>query len=214
MYLECLSCPDLGVSCNGPNCVAMSAHDLLEWCKARKAALGMSRVKLAELSGIPKGTIDRLFAGDYTDFKYETIRHLVKALVGGDWGDHPCAKAQAEEDKCLHEMIARLEEENAQMKEKLSKEESAHSQTVESVKTDNQETVMFLKEQLKIEQGRSKHRTIAIAVLGILLGIILTLMITALTIDRLNPEVGFFWRSVAAAVDGIADNLTHPITEL
>ena len=35
MYLECVSCPKLGITCKGPNFVAMPAHDLWEWCKKR-----------------------------------------------------------------------------------------------------------------------------------------------------------------------------------
>lgn len=94
MYLECVSCPKLGSSCDGPNFVAMSAQDLLEWCKMRKAKLGLSNAKLAELSGTPKGTIDRLLSGDHPDFKYETIRPMIKALVGGSFSGNPCPDSQ------------------------------------------------------------------------------------------------------------------------
>lgn len=96
MYLECVSCSKLGKACDGPNFVAMSAAELLEWCKLRKAHLGWSNAKLAEASNMPKGTIDRLFAGSHIDFRYETIRPMVMALAGGEFTGNPCPPVQVE----------------------------------------------------------------------------------------------------------------------
>ncbi len=90
MYLECVSCPKLGNTCDGPNFMGRSAAGVLEWCKARKKHLGWSNAKLAEESNMPKGTIDRLLSGEHLDFKYETIRPMVKALVGGSFDGNPC----------------------------------------------------------------------------------------------------------------------------
>lgn len=102
MCFECLSCPKLGVSCNGANFIALSASDLLQWCRQRKEDLRWSNAKLADASNVPKGTIDRLFSGEGIDFKHETIRPLVKALIGGEW-DNPCPHSQpsAEPDPAL-----------------------------------------------------------------------------------------------------------------
>lgn len=75
----------------------MTAHELLEWCKLRKTNLGLSNAKLAELSGTPKGTIDRLLSSDQPDFKYETIRPLIKVLVGGSFDGNPCPSPQQPE---------------------------------------------------------------------------------------------------------------------
>ena len=163
MYFECLSCPKLGNSCDGPNFVAMSADDLLEWCKQRKARLGLSNAKLAEMSGMAKGTIDRLLAGIHVDFRYETIRPMVKALVGGDWSGSPCPVPHGEE-KHLREEI----------------------QHYKDTKASDLETIHFLQDQI-----RSRQKTIAW--LSIILGITLTVIIAALVIDRLNPDIGFFW---------------------
>ena len=108
MYHECLSCHKLGVSCDGPNLFALSSREILEWCKKRKSKLQLSNAKLAELSGTPKGTIDRIFAGD-SDFKHETIRPIVRALIGGDFSGDPCgtddtAKLEAENARLLREL--------------------------------------------------------------------------------------------------------------
>lgn len=91
MYKNCIKCPKLGASCDGPNFMAMDSHDLVAWCRERKTELGLSNAKLAELSNMPKGTVDRILAGSHEDFKYSTVRPMLKVLVGCDWGDHPCA---------------------------------------------------------------------------------------------------------------------------
>ena len=182
MYFECLSCPKLGVSCDGPNFVAMSAHDLLEWCKTRKTKLGLSNAKLADMSGMPKGTIDRLFAGEHLDFKYETIRPMLKALVGGAWGENPCADPHGQIDEKLEETVKRLEEEKKNLKEQ-----------VKTIMEEYREEVAFLKEQVRNEQEAAKGRKKAIIILDTSLGITLLIIIVALIIDRLNPDMGFFW---------------------
>lgn len=176
MYDECLSCTKIGVSCDGPNFVAMSAHELLEWCKARKSRLGLSNARLADLSNMPKGTIDRLFAGDHADFKYETIRPLIRALVGGNFDDNPCP---APEDNAWLEEMGR---ENSRLKEQLEKNEKV----IDELKDEHREEARFLRSQVK-------SKNTALVVLAVLLGITLSVIIGFLAYDYLNRDVGFFW---------------------
>lgn len=90
LYEKCLHCEKLGKGCNGPNFVDMSANELIEWCKKRKAILKINNEKISELSGIPKGTINRLFGGGKYDFYYETMRPVIKVLVSGEWQAPRC----------------------------------------------------------------------------------------------------------------------------
>lgn len=179
MYLECLSCPKLGISCDGPNFVAMTGDELLEWCKERKRRLGWSNAMPAETSGIPKGTIDRLFSGSHTDFKYETIRPLVQALVGSELGGTPCPDAGQEEN----ETIKRLEEDNARLNEYVDQIEKQHNEDIKELKKEKQEEIDFLKSEVKNKRGYIK--TLAIA---------LTIIFVALAVDYTNTHLGFFWR--------------------
>lgn len=183
MYIECISCPKMGVTCDGPNYAAIPAHDLLEWCRLRKNHLGWSNSKLAEEAGIAKGTVDRLFAAERVDFKYDTICPIIKALVGGTWVGKPCAELR-QQDSHLAETIQRLEEENSRLRE------------------DDETRVDFLKEQLRLAQETSAGRKTAIVVLAVLLGTTLALIIAALIIDRLNPNIGFFWLERLAGAVG------------
>lgn len=181
MYEECLSCNKLGVSCDGPNFVAMNAHELLEWCKIRKHHLGLSNAKLADLSNMPKGTIDRLFAGEHTDFKYETMRPLVRALVGGKFDDNPCPApaefARAEE----------IEQENIRLKEMIKNNEAEHHKAMGDLKAEHREDTIFLRSQI---QGKN----FAIVALAATLVVTFSAIIGFMIYDRINPEVGFFWR--------------------
>lgn len=170
MYNECLSCPKLGITCDGPNFVAMSAHDLLEWCKLRKAKLGLTNAKLADLSGVPKGTIDRLLSSDHSDFKFETVRPILKILVGGSFDGNPCPAPDDRQDEHLADIIA-------QQKETIRLLEEEHTQMLEFFK------------------GQHANNRKLIIVLAIFLILTLLIIIAALVIDRLNPDVGFFWRA-------------------
>ncbi|MCQ2512036.1 MAG: hypothetical protein MJ092_01420 [Lachnospiraceae bacterium] len=68
---------------NERNTVAiLNPVELIKWCKNRKATLGLSNAKLAEMSGVPIGTIDRIMSGNYTEFKYSSIQPLVAILLG------------------------------------------------------------------------------------------------------------------------------------
>jgi hypothetical protein len=144
----------------------MSAAGLLEWCKERKKFLKISNEKLSELSGIPKGTIDRLFSSEHLDFKFETIRPIIKVLAGGEWIEAPCP----EEPDCfadekiakLEERATKLEEENQGLKERLAEEK---------------ETSSFLKEQFKFREKVITAESLSLAAS-------LLIIITMLVIDH------------------------------
>lgn len=179
MYEKCIKCPKVGVSCEGPHFFTMSAEELLEWCKERKKFLKLSNEKLSELtyiqkgnmlSGVPKGTIDRLFSGEHLDFKYETMRPIIRVLAGGEWIEAPCPE---EPDCFADEKIAKLEEEKQELKDHLAEEKENSS---------------FLKEQYSF---RGK----AIVTLTAFLGVSVLLIIAALIIDLLSHDLGFFWRA-------------------
>ncbi len=65
-----------------PNVLSLNPSDLINWCKNRKQFLGLSNQRLAEQSGVPVGTIDRIMAGKYTEFRYSSIQPIVAVLIG------------------------------------------------------------------------------------------------------------------------------------
>lgn len=65
-----------------PNVMSLNPTDLISWCKNRKKFLGLSNQRLADQSGVPVGTIDRIMAGKYTEFRYSSIQPIVAVLIG------------------------------------------------------------------------------------------------------------------------------------
>lgn len=175
MYEKCINCPDLGTKCDGPNFVAMNTHDMLDWIRQRKAQLRWTNSKLAELSKIPKGTIDGLLAGDRVDVKLETVRPILQALVGGRWDDNPCPEQDVVPDAATHETIALQAAHIKHLEERL------------------QHTELEMERSTKYLLDQLKSRKAAILALSIALGITMTLIITALIIDSMDPTRGFFW---------------------
>lgn len=149
MYKECLNCPKIGVSCDGPNFMALTAAEALEWCKLRKNHLKMSNAKLSEISGVPKGTIDRLLSGEHLDFKYESIRPILRALIGGTFDNNPCPDPHEADNQKQSELIERLQAENASLRETISKYERIHHDDMQQIAAESQQTIDYLKAQIK-----------------------------------------------------------------
>ncbi len=187
MYSECIKCQKIGISCDGPNFFAMSTPELLAWCKARKAELRVSNARLAELSGMPKGTIDRLFAGEHVDFRYETIRPLLKALTGGAWSGNPCATPQ--EDDALRKRIQELEAELARREEAAQHYKTNYDDMTTLVANTNKRH----EEQLHFLRGEIKRKNKAVTTLTVLAVLALLYIIVTLIIDLANPSQGFYW---------------------
>lgn len=193
MYEECLNCAKLGASCDGPNFLAMSAAELHEWCKERKKTRKpeMSNAEIAQAANMPKGTVDRLMAGEHIDFRYESIRPLVKALVGGKWDGNPCSAPSGGERAELHEKIRQLEA-AIQWRDDKIKHFTDENARLHSDLADANERHKHSQDFLRSEMRRKNK---SVTILAVLLGLSLAVIIAALVIDRLNPNMGFFWLS-------------------
>ena len=177
LYEKCLNCEKLGTSCNCMSFVKMSSHEIIEWCKKKKTLLHITNEALANMSGVPVGTINRIFAGKGSDYYYETLRPIIKALVSGDWAEDNCPNIEETEEikERSKDIIARLEQERDFLKQEII-----------NVRQQAQKEIALLMPLLRFR----KH---TIIVLGSLLGVALALILTALIIDSLNPNVGFFF---------------------
>lgn len=189
MYEDCITCKKLGESCDGPNFVAMTSAELVAWCKARKTYLGLSNARIAELSNMSKGTIDGLLASAHADFRYESIRPLMRVLVGGKISGDPCPdpnnnriKDLEAKNENLTDALQHLKDQNKQLHEEAEKAEAKRE-------TDT----AFLRDQVKHANEIDKSRKRTITVLGVLLGISVVAIIAALVLDVINPNAGFFW---------------------
>lgn len=60
----------------------------IEEMKARKVELGYTNEKVADLSGVPLGTVQKIFAGETKSPRYDTIQKLTKLLEDTGDADH------------------------------------------------------------------------------------------------------------------------------
>ena len=201
-YNYCIRCEHIGTKCDGPNVISMDLTRFCEWCKLRKEELGWSIDKLAEVSGVGRATVAKIISGKITGLNGETISAITCALVygynpnGKGWGRYPCA------------MIALEYEQAADIKQPCPD----CARHIEQQKSDR-EKIEFLKRQIEFKEAQMlakdkqledrawfiRRKDRMIVTLAILLGVCVLLIIAALAADRLNPDIGFFWREALSA---------------
>lgn len=182
MYRECIDCAKLGKVCDGPNFIAMTAHEIVEWCKLRKAHLRWTNQKLADMADMPKGTIDRLMAaGTDVDFKYITIRPIVKALIGGEWHGQPCPDPDAGSSE---DVIAKMQNEIDTLQAALEDEKRGRISIIDQFRQDADKKVHYLVEEIKELKTALKRSRIAAFVLAAIFAVITV-------IDVLSPAFGW-----------------------
>lgn len=64
-------------------------NTIVEKLKAIKKEQKLTLEQISERSGVPMGTVSRVFGNVHYDFKYETIKPIAKALIGFDDLDDP-----------------------------------------------------------------------------------------------------------------------------
>ncbi len=161
MFEKCIDCTRIGESCV-PNLMLLPFANLIQWCTKRQKFLGWTNQTLADKSGVPVGTINRIKAGDYLDCKYSTIQRLLITLIGGTTDEFSCT-AQVEKElrnmETLEKQAAQLTavlQENETLKEHLNCIDAQHRCDIHAIREEYQEQITFLKEELKA--WRSLHQ--------------------------------------------------------
>ena len=194
-YEKCLTCSDLGAACDGPNFLAMDTVEMGHWCnEKRKQIPGMTYDKVAAETGISKSAVFGFLNGTHSDYRIETIRPIVKLIIGGKWDDNACGNLSNSEK-------AQYESQILQYQQKIETYEKNIAFLKDQVSF--KENQMHEKDKLLAERGIfiaergafMKRKDRIIAILAVLLGITLAVIITMLIIDAMSPDVGFFWRA-------------------
>lgn len=141
MFDKCIKCPKIGESCV-PNLMLLPFHNLIQWCIKRQKYLGWSNQTLADKdkSNVPVGTINRIWAGDYQDCRYSTIKNILIALIGGTTDEFSCTEQVERELRHMEQLeqqaakTASVEKENAELKQRIEEYRELNS---------------FLKDELK-----------------------------------------------------------------
>jgi ATP-dependent protease HslVU (ClpYQ) peptidase subunit len=133
----------------------------MQWCATRQKHLGWTNQILADKSKVPVGTINRIKAGEYLDCKYSTIKHILIALIGGTTDEFSCTEQVEKELRQVEQLerqaanLSATQAENEQLKEKLQKIDEQHRNDIRAIKSEYQEQIDFLKDELKA--WRSLH---------------------------------------------------------
>lgn len=185
-YEKCLSCGQLGISCDGPNFVTMDPPELGQWCNMkRKTMPGMTFDKISAETGISKSAVHSFLNGTKGDYRLDTIRPILKMITGGKWDDNPCGnlsnseKAQYEENERRFENEIRWRDDKIQH---IISENETLKQRIDNGDKLMRERYDFLKRKDRI-----------IRALLIVIGVLLAIIIAAFIADMLNKNVGFFW---------------------
>lgn len=189
-YEKCLSCEQLGTTCDGPNLLAMETVDLGLWCnELRKDTPGMTYDRIAAETNLSKSAVRDFFVGAHEDCSMRTARTLARYITKGKWDDNPCGNLTNSEKAAYEERIRQLEKDKVWHEDKiksLEKQVESMQTLITNTNTRTTQDKDFLRSQIK-----SKNR--AIVILSISLAVCLLVIITALIIDRTNSGIGFFW---------------------
>jgi predicted transcriptional regulator len=159
MFAKCIPCNKIGVSCV-PNLMLLPFPELIQWCIKRQKYLGWSNQVLADKSHVPVGTINRIWAGEYLDCKYSTIKNLLITLIGGTTDEFSCTEQVENELRNLEKLeqqaakLSLVEAENERLINRFKEIDEIHRKDIRAVKEEYQEQIAFLKEQLRAWQSR------------------------------------------------------------
>lgn len=190
-YKRCINCEHIGHTCSGPNFLAMDMPSISEWCRLRKEYLHTTDTKwtnayIADQAQISKVSVDRLLSGNADDIRLSTAARILDVLKCGITSTYTCETFPIPDE--VQEQLKRAEELESELE---------HLRT----------SVDYLKEQISFKDNQLvtkdqrlserynfiKRKDRTILALGIFLFITVAIIITALIVDRLNRNIGFFW---------------------
>lgn len=189
---NCKECTHAGRDCI-PYLMTVSQAETFAWCKIRKELLHMSNEEIADRTSVPKSTIDRIFSPKDTDCRFSTMQPILCALSGCTAEELDCeaafltpSEALLEQVKAKDEIIRHLEEETKRQNEHIKAMETAAQADIERAKKEEAESIAYMKK-------KEKSHLRLIYTLAVALSITILTILAALIIDRLNPDIGFFW---------------------
>lgn len=189
MKKDCSNCEHLGRDCP-KKLMLLSLDEIIDWCLYIMAKYKITHEKLAQLSRVPKGTIDRVLTKQSPDCRYSTIHALVCALfeflgISAVCLDEATAEAAVQADG--------MKLQNAELQRSLTEAEKDRHALQERI-ADLVEHRTHMKEQITQKDTLIHDQRRSIKILAGLLGVAVVLIFVALVADRLNPNLGFIWR--------------------
>lgn len=180
MRKKCIDCGHRATDC-AQGLMTLPLKDLIVWCKDIKKLAGVTNNQIAEKSGIPFGTIERIMAGKAEDAKFSTIQAIVNVLLeytpGVTCPDDDALSAAHLRQRLTE--LTRVEAEKDKLEQHLAHLQEDHAKMMKAVHTDNQLWTAYLQEHIANDKTHSKRLFLALIILGIF--DILTIAIAFLT---------------------------------
>lgn len=189
-YEKCLDCPELGKTCDGPNFLAMETAELGEWCKTKLSQRqGITYDRVAAETGVSKSSIHGFLNGTHTDYRLDTIRPILKLIVGGNWDNNPCGSLNNSEKANYEETIRQLEREIEHRDQTIAH----YEKDMEELKVMSRNANSRHSHSQDFLRGQIRKKDRVIYILAIALGLVLLLAIVQLVVDKIDPTKGFIW---------------------
>ncbi len=159
-YNRCLSCPNLGVKCDGARSSAMTLQRWCEFMRDLKEVKGLTNAYIAEVSGVSIKTIERLMAQNCEqDIMRETARRIEDAIIGSS-NTYPCILAFEESRPKESEAVRELEHviaENKDLRTALEKINTSYNTEMQIIREEARQKIDHLLSEidfLKVENER------------------------------------------------------------
>ena len=196
-FNACFECAYLRNGCSGPNLNVMTVERACEFLQICRQRLGYSYQKVAELSSLSLITVKRILNGQIKDPGFMTMQALSFVLVSDPKGNHPCAMHLITEE--TQNAVAACKEAQAALARKEAE--------IEHLRKDDREKIDFLKDQVAFKESQMREKDLllherydflqkkdrAIGLIGFALAVCLIIIFGSLVVDKLNPNIGFFW---------------------
>lgn len=188
--VECLTCEHIGKDCNGPNFNAMELDDVYAFLQQRRTRLGLAYQNVCDITTMSMSTIQRILGGSVKDPSFVSLRELSAALICDKPNVYPCKMGVV--SKKLQDYVADNAEVERVQLQALHEAEQQNKFLSEQLETKNEQ---FREHEEHIQEQREaiKRSNRIIRILAIALSVTVLVIITALIIDRLNYDIGFFW---------------------
>lgn len=160
-FEKCIGCPDLSITCSGPNLALLTIPELRLWVNRWREHYKLSISKCAATWDMAEGTVARFLSSSDPDFRFATIQGIVQGILRyGQPADHqhaydpcPITTAEAQDQVASYEkQLLEKTEENAELAAR--KLERAHEYTehmaeqrenYEKHLAEKEETIEFLR---------------------------------------------------------------------
>lgn len=126
-------------------------QSIIEECKEIKRKLGYTNQYIAEQTGVPEGTVSRVFGSRQYNFKYETIQPIIAFLAAED--------ADGAAKLPNNDVIALYEDIVAGKNKELAELKAEHRKEIDALKSEHKAAIAELKREHQAEVDGLKNPT-------------------------------------------------------